>query len=308
VLAAAAPGERRDREWRRRLALPAMIFVLSCAWSVYVGGDAWEGDSSANRFVALGMPQVFVLFNALANQALSAAKRRRRLRRAKPETPEVGRAGGREPLALRYALAGATVAALLAANGLWQRDELEESWKTFAVVSRPLHSQRYKALLDLVRQLRQVADPAASVAVVWAGTPAYFSDFRLVDTLGYNDRHVARGMPVSELTEDNFEEFLPGHVKWDYPYLLDRYRPDAFLQLWGGPEVVRLLRSRGYRRVGDLWVDPASPRIHLPPALPLAAAPAPPAEAAPPSEDAGAADPAAADPGNAGPSAGGPTG
>jgi hypothetical protein len=174
-------------------------------------------------------------------------------------------------------------------------------------VTRPTHADKYRDILDLVHSLQAIAEPAAVVAVVWAGTPAYFSDFRLVDTLGYNDRHVARGAPVSELTEDNFEEFLPGHVKWDYPYLLDRYRPDAFLQLWGGPEVVRLLRSRGYLRVGDLWVDPASPRIHLPPALPLAAVPAAPAEAAPPSEDAGAADPGAADPGSADPSADGPT-
>ena len=145
----------------------------------------------------------------------------------------------------------------------------------------------YRGILDLVRSLQAIAEPAAVVAVVWAGTPAYFSDFRLVDTLGYNDRHVARGKPVHELTEDNFEEFLPGHVKWDYPYLLDHYRPDAFLQLWGGHEVIRLLRSRGYRRVGDLWVDPASPRIHLPAAPLPGASPASPAEAGSPAEPPG---------------------
>jgi hypothetical protein len=280
LAAALAPGGRRDRAWARRLTLPAMVFLICCAWSVYVGGDVWEGESSANRFVAFAMPQVFVLFNALANLALSAAKRRLRLRsrlsrRPETGTPPGGAAAGRaaagEPLGLRYALVGATVAALLAANGLWQRDELEESWKTFALVTRPMHTDRYEALLGLVRQLRQVAEPAASVAVVWAGTPAYFSDFRLVDTLGYNDRHIAHGKPAIRLDEDDFDDYVPGHVKWDYAYLVNERRPDAFLQVWGPTaddlrNVVALLRSRGYRRLGDLWIDPASPRIHLPPA------------------------------------------
>ncbi len=260
-LALPAAGARRDREWGGRLALPAMVFVLCCAYSVYVGGDAWEEEAAANRFVAFAMPQVFVLFNALANQALSAVHRRlRRLRRRR----RVVRRG--EPLPLRYALLAATVAALLAANGLWQQDDLEESWKTFTAVNRPTHADRYAALLDLVHQLQRIAAPAASVAVVWAGTPAYFSDFRLVDTLGYNDRRIAHGKPASQLDEDSFEDYVPGHVKWDYRYLLDVRRPDAVLQLWGDVDVVvPMLRAHGYRRAGDLWLDTASPRIHLTP-------------------------------------------
>jgi hypothetical protein len=285
-LALPAAGARRDREWGSRLALPAMVFVLCCAYSVYVGGDAWEEEVPANRFVAFAMPQVFVLFNALVNQALSAWKRRlrrlRRLQRLQSTRPEGtagavtrGRAGriaptastaDGEPLPLRYALLAATVAALLAANGLWRQDDLEESWKTFTAVNRPTHADRYAALLDLLHKLQRIAEPAASVAVVWAGTPAYFSDFRLVDTLGYNDRRIAHGKPARQLDEDNFEDYVPGHVKWDYSYLLDVRRPDAVLQLWGDVEtVVPMLRAHGYRRAGDLWFDTASPWIHLTP-------------------------------------------
>jgi arabinofuranosyltransferase len=272
-LALPAAGARRDREWGSRLALPAMVFVLCCAYSVYVGGDAWEEEATANRFVAFAMPQVFVLFNALANQALSAAHRRlrrRRLQLARPEgaaqAPRAAPAAAGEPLPLRYALLAATVAALLAANGLWQQDDLEESWKTFTAVNRPTHADRYAALLDLVHKLQRIAEPAASVAVVWAGTPAYFSDFRLVDTLGYNDRRIAHGKPASQLDEDSFEGYVPGHVKWDYRYLLDVRRPDAVLQLWGDVDVVvPMLRAHGYRRAGDLWLDTGSPRIHLTP-------------------------------------------
>jgi hypothetical protein len=267
-LALPAAGARRDREWGSRLALPAMVFVICCAYSVYVGGDAWEEEVSANRFVAFAMPQVFVLFNALVNQALSAAKRRlRRLRRpGRPgRSPRPGHPPG-EPLVLRYALLAATVAALLAANGLWLPEEAEENWKAFTAVNRPTHADRYAALLGLVRKLGRIAEPAASVAVVWAGTTAYFSDFRMVDTLGYNDRHIAHGKPARQLDEDSFDDYVPGHVKWDYRYLLDERRPDVVLQIWGDKEdVVPMLRSRGYRPIGDLWVDPASPWIHLAP-------------------------------------------
>ncbi|HVT61558.1 MAG TPA: hypothetical protein VHR45_24570 [Thermoanaerobaculia bacterium] len=267
---------RRGREWGSRLALPAALFIICCAYSAYVGGDVWEDEVSANRFVAFAMPQVFVLFNALANQALSAVQRRlrslRRLRTWQARRPRqgaapagAGEAARGEPLPLRYALLAATAAALLAANGLWQHEELEESWKTVTVVSRPTDPAKYAEILELVRELRQIAEPSASVAVVWAGTPAYFSDFRLVDTLGYNDRRIAHGKPARRLDEDSFADFIPGHVKWDYTYLLDERRPDAILQLWGDDkEMAPLLNARGYRRIGDLWVDPASPRIHLP--------------------------------------------
>jgi hypothetical protein len=278
---------RGEREWGARLALPAMLFVVCCAYSVYVGGDAWEGEVSANRFVAFAMPLVFVLFNALANQALSAAKRRRRLRlrpngRARGWAAAPARRG--EPLPLRYGLLAATIAALLAANGLWPSEDAGEAWKKFAAITRPTHAEKYAALVGLVRDLRRIAEPSAAVAVVWAGTPAYFSDFRMVDTLGYNDRYIARSRPARDLNEDSWDDFVPGHVKWDYPYVLDRQRPDVFLQLWGGREVVLLLRSRGYRRVGDLWIDPASPRIHLPPGGVPAWASAPEAAAEAPAE------------------------
>jgi hypothetical protein len=51
---------------------------------------------------------------------------------------------------------------------------------------------------------------------------------------------------------------------------VDSQRPDAFLQLWAIDKehllaAVRLIRSRGYRRAGSLWLDPSSPRLHPPP-------------------------------------------
>jgi hypothetical protein len=248
------PSRRRDHRWERRLVLPAAMFLLCCAYSVYVGGDVWEGDERANRFVAFALPQVFVLFNALLNQALSAlAQSRQRHRLA------------------RAAAAAATLLALLAADGLLVPVEAADHWQDLAVTVAPFGVHDHERILRRVRRLQRLADPGATVAVVWAGIPAYFSDFRLVDELGYNDRHIAHGAPAVALARDNWREYRPGHVKWDYAYVIDQLHPDVIFQLWeetreGGHAIVRQLRAAGYRRVGDLWVIPASPFLHLAPA------------------------------------------
>jgi hypothetical protein len=249
---------RSYRGWASRLALPAATFGVCCLYSVYVGGDVWEGSIRSNRFVAFAMPQVFVLFNALANQALAAWKGR--------HLAGAGRWGD-EPLTLRCGLLAATAAALLVANGLWPAERPQEAWRAFTLVDRPLHVSYHQVLLGKVRSLQKIAAPSASVAVVWAGIPAYFSDFRMVDLLGYNDSYIAHLPPSTDLDEDNFQIFLPGHMKWDTAYVLDDERPDVFLQLWGIPEhrVRPLLRRHGYRQVEDAWVLRASPRLRLAP-------------------------------------------
>ncbi len=71
------------------------------------------------------------------------------------------------------------------------------------------------------------------VATAWAGIPAYFSNYRMIDILGYNDRTVAHMQPVVPLDEDHFDTFRPGHAKWDEQRLLGEQRPDAFFQIWG---------------------------------------------------------------------------
>jgi hypothetical protein len=267
-------GGRDDGDWRRRLALPAIVFALCCAYSVFVGGDAWEGDVRANRFVAFAMPMVFVLFNALCNQAMSALRAMAAPpaegRRPLPAPGDAGPAGAPRggPLLLRYALVTATVGALLVANGLWLREDADANWNRFAVLTRPLHVSSYEQILGQLRALQKIADPAAAVAVTDAGIPAYFSDFKMVDELGSNDRHIARGKPALDLDADNFEQFVPGYAKWDMAYVAEEQGPDAWLQIWGGRQALVVLRSHGYRRSGDLWIDPSSPRLHPPPAGP----------------------------------------
>jgi arabinofuranosyltransferase len=263
VLAAAGLGTAAFLRRNRRMTLPAALFALYCAYSVYVGGDAWDDDLPirANRFIAFVMPLLFVLFNATLNEALAAWRRR--------ETAADDPAG-------RFVLAAATVAALLIVNGLWLSERVDDNWREVSLVDRPPMTPRHQRVVAQLLAFQRFVRPGAVVATAWAGIPAYFSDYRMIDILGYNDRVVAHTPPVVPLTEDNFDTFRPGHAKWNEQRLLTQQRPDAFFQIWGikrgmGP-VAKVMPGYGYRRKAKFWVRMDSPNIDF------QRAPPPPAE------------------------------
>jgi len=239
-----------DPEERRRLAPPALLFAVACAYDLYVGGDAWEiaEGSRANRFVAYAMPQVFVVGNGLLNRGLD------RLAARWPAT------------AVRLALAGATAAALLSADGLWPGAGADGAWQDLTLTRRPSSVVGNEVVHAQLLALERIAAPGAVVASFWAGIPSYFSDFRMVDLLGYNDRTIAHGPPAIDLNEEQFELYRPGHAKWNTDYVLRERTPDAFLQTWGmtEDEQRRVLRPLGYRQRDGFWVLLGSPRIHWP--------------------------------------------
>ncbi|HYL06326.1 MAG TPA: hypothetical protein VE075_09820 [Thermoanaerobaculia bacterium] len=267
------PGEwpasrrrRRDRDWGRRLALPLLVLMLCCAYSVYVGGDAWEGkEVRANRFVAFAMPQLFVALNALLNQALAAAARRRRLKRGPERLPARRAQEAGAALAPRLAVTAVTAMALLSANALWPMAGDGAGWRNYLSLCRPLAVAYHALALGRLRALQQIATPPAVVAVLWAGIPAYFSDFKLVDELGYNNRHLAHAPPTQPLSADHARDFHPGHVKANLTYVLEMERPDAFERPFRPMLARPQLLAHGYRLVAGFWVAPASPRLRLPP-------------------------------------------
>jgi hypothetical protein len=254
----------------RRLALPAAVVGLYFAYSVYVGGDVWEKDINvrANRFVVFVMPLLFVLLNSLLNQALAAWRRR-----------TAGNEGGSEGTpAQRFAVAALTAAALLSANGLWLSEKADDNWANFLVTQRPplVESQRQVVWQTLV--FRRLLKPQAVVATAWAGIPAYFTSYRMIDILGYNDRVIARRLPIHPVDEDNYESFTPGHDKYDEIRLLEEQRPDGFFQIWGIKKELGLptevMPKYGYRKVDGFWLRADSPYL-LPPPADLPAPPPP---------------------------------
>jgi hypothetical protein len=237
----------------RRFALPAAVFVLYCVYNVYVGGDAWDGDLSirANRFLAFVMPLVFVLLNGVLNEILGSWRR--------VETTE-GWVG-------RLAASAVTTVALLLVNGLWLAIMADENWREFSGIDRPPIVDRNEKVVEDLLRFQQLVEPQAVVASAWAGVPAYFTDYRMIDILGYNDRVIARMPAVVEISEDEFELLKPGHVKWSERRLLTEQRPDAFFQIWGVRremgKVADVMRGHGYRRLGGgFWMRVGSPYVH----------------------------------------------
>src|SRR6185436_12624676 len=236
------------------LELPLAIFALYCAYSVWVGGDAWDLDIEvpvrANRYVAFVLPLLFVLLNGLLNRALGAWR-------------------NRSELAGRWVAGAAAALGVLLVNGLWPGGS-DEAWHRMTGADRPPLTESHQLVMRQLNRLSRMVKPGGTVATAWAGIPAYFSDYRMVDILGFNDRHVARAPSRLPGDEDHPRVFRPGHDRWDFDYLLKDVRPDAFFQIWGprleGLKVGELMTGAGYERRNGVWLKRGSPFVREAPA------------------------------------------
>jgi len=207
-LPAAAIALERGAARRRQLLLLTPFFAQA-AYSVWVGGDAWEGTIPCNRYLAVGTPLLFVAATRPIARLAAWLDPRTRL--------------GAAP-----ALAVAVAVVLAIAPG-----------RTLLFVDPLPYIDKGRDLTVRALAARQLTRPAGSVAATGVGTIGYYSERRIVDLLGKCDRHVAR-LPMRRATRQNpFTYFLPGHLKWDYAYSIGELKPDLVAQLWEYPEEAR---------------------------------------------------------------------
>jgi hypothetical protein len=232
---------------RRRLGEPResrMVAALAAAFPLYalwIGGDAWDHSLplTANRFQAIALPLV----------ALLAAAGLAELR------PRLARLSGRPWM--RGAAASLVAAlALLAANVGGRPAAAVELIRQLAVTDPPLQCDATNHFVERLYAFRRRVPEPATVGVVWAGLTAFYSDYRLYDELGFNDRRIARQPPRVGRSFAEWRDFWPGHVKWDERLFLEEYRPDAFFQVWSqwGDGVEARLAAAGYRQEGPWWL------------------------------------------------------
>jgi arabinofuranosyltransferase len=255
--------------------LLASIFLALCAYSAYVGGDAWDAMFIANRYVTPAMPGLLIL-TALALDYLVSAEVRLRtasiiglvalfiivaaLNATAPastlsipatavdERLRIVRAAfvltpiavlpfiARARLIAAFVLAVATLVAVDGfAVGLW-------------ITHNAFYADDDEWTTKYALALRAATAEDASIAVVWAGAIPYFSHRPAVDLLGKSDRIVAT------LARQPAVGFLPGHDKWDYAYSIGQLRPDVVAELWdASDEDIKAMDRWGYVRFAP-WV------------------------------------------------------
>ncbi len=182
----------------------AALFLVQCAYSVWVGGDYAEPEvDAANRFITQGMPALIILFSLAADSVFSVAL-------AKQSRLSGGGRGLQAAISI-----GAIVAVLLVISG--------KPWLAWANDNAPLlraDIRRVKAGVAIA----QNTSPDVVIASHAAGQIPYYSDRKTIDLLGLNDPVIAKG-PLAG-------PFYPGHDKWNYAYSIGQLRPDLIADNW----------------------------------------------------------------------------
>jgi hypothetical protein len=208
--AAAALAERKQRP----VILLVLMITAHAAYSVYVGGDAWEwfGPHYANRYLSVAMPSVFILLAMGAGRFLDTL--------APPPATVFSRAGG---LAAFAVLIAAFWLTMHGATSLWEVRAFAKSMRIAR--GTPLHVISNSHNVALARWLRSTCPDNTRVAVMWAGSLPYFCDLSTLDLLGKCDKKIAR---MTVPTTD-WRTFIPGHNKSDAAYSVDTLRPEVII-------------------------------------------------------------------------------
>ncbi|GAC1588007.1 MAG: hypothetical protein NVS3B21_03370 [Acidimicrobiales bacterium] len=271
---------RSDRARTPLFALGALV-AMPTAYSIYVGGDAWELMQFANRYVSPSLPVLSVLAAVGLVGLIDAPVRLRRVSFQGLAVLALLSLVGAErawipTLGLQYILPGTrdlaerVVATLLGAVifvGLpvllrhrGGRREIigavigialildGQSVLAWARSTGPhVSDDASMALYGLV--IKQTTTPSARVAVMWAGASPYYSGRESLDLLGKSDAKIAHeaSQPVP---------FYPGHTKWDYDWSIGNQRPDLVADLFRDtPALDHRLVEWGYDRLSPkIWV------------------------------------------------------
>jgi hypothetical protein len=234
VLTGAFVGLRRDA----KVLILAAVFGCQIAYSIYVGGDAWEWYGGANRYIAPAMP-LFVILLASALAATANALTDLISQWAIHARGDWIKAG------ILCVLTVAAFAALRPRSHFFTR-------LSDRLMLNPPQQDEHIDHLKMALHVDQLTDPDATIAVVWAGILPYFADRYAVDLLGKNDATIAH----EPMHLDPQLGFYPGHLKWDYDYSIGTLRPDVIVETWKGREELQRAISPSYSPVivdGYTW-------------------------------------------------------
>lgn len=208
---------KRDRQ----TLLLVLVVMGQLAYSVYVGGDAWEHKGGANRNIAVAIPLFFILFVDALDNIIEAIFQSSKITKA-PITPK---------LLVNLILVAMTLASLVNFNFIQQDLKFLER---MLLIRPPIFIEGNKEAVSIAQAVDKITTPEAQIAVVTAGAIPYFAERPALDLLGKNDAYIAH---LPNQAAPSLEGIRPGHMKWDYDYSIGELKPDMILQLWGEKEI-----------------------------------------------------------------------
>jgi len=205
------------------------LIISQVAYSVYVGGDAWEHKGGSNRYISIIMPIFFILFAFICNKIITAiGAHTRSSPKLHPRTANIG-------------LILFVTASMVNFNSIY--NTTQRNFETWFLVRQPVFIQSNLEYLDIVQAIKKISTPDARIAVVSAGTIPYFTERFSIDLLGKNDPYIAH---LPSRIPDKIEDIRPGHMKWDYDYSIGQLEPDLVIQLWGDKKEAKEVLSKYY--------------------------------------------------------------
>jgi arabinofuranosyltransferase len=108
-------------------------------------------------------------------------------------------------------------------------------------------------------ELRNFTSQDAKIGVLWAGNIGYYSERQMIDFLGKSDKFVAKSLPVRYLNSSqkyNFNDFDPGHNKWNFEYSIGILKPDIILRTWDDEDFYTQIEKNGYEQICVVFKHP----------------------------------------------------
>lgn len=205
------------RDWK--VTLLAFVLLGQIAYSVYVGGDAWEHHGGANRYIVIAMPLFFAAFSWSVMELLQKAATSLKVRYA----AEIG---------WRAVFVIVFVFSLLNFNALIGEWKSIERWN---LTRRPDYVAGNDRNLQIAISLERITQPGASIAVIGAGTiPYLLLDRYAIDILGKADPYIAHQNVRTPMGIPDIPNMRPGHMKWDYAHTFGTLKPDVIVSIWPG--------------------------------------------------------------------------
>jgi len=234
------------------------------AYSIWVGGDAWEWSMLQNRYLSTALPLTLITIAVGLDFTLTHLQRHGLIEKKQSyllfTAPLSGIVAGIttnpidfDPLRGLYL---STITGIVVLIWLRRAKSLQARvWAPADVLLILILPILFLGLLPATRallvdrdigplikldervtrysmELQTITLPNAMIATVWAGAPGYYSHRPMIDLLGKSDRFIAKGAPHIRDGGPEFGPLFPGHNKWNYEYSIGSLRPDVIFQLW----------------------------------------------------------------------------